>query len=143
MIFKRLTVGALGTNCYLAGDKDNLLVIDPGADADKIIKEIEENSYTVKYIVLTHCHTDHIGAVKEIKEKTQGLVLVSENEKDNYLNNAINLSSYFSTPKAQPAPDMLLKDGEKIASGEYEFKIILTPGHTSGGMCLLCGNILF
>ncbi|MBE7039548.1 MAG: MBL fold metallo-hydrolase [Ruminococcaceae bacterium] len=143
MFFKRLTVGPLGTNCYLAGDKDNLLVIDPGADAGEIIKEIEKSGCTARYIVLTHCHIDHYGAAKEIKEKTKSLVLISEKEKDNYLNDAITLSSYFGSSKGKPAPDMLLKEGEKIVSGEYEFKVIETPGHTSGGICLLCGNILF
>ena len=143
MVFKKIEVGRLKTNCYLAGDKDNLLVIDPGANADKIIKEIEENGYTVKYIVLTHCHFDHFGVVGDIKEKTGAVVLISENEKENYLKDTINLSFHFRNSSAPCAPDILLKEGDKIKSGEFEFEVIETPGHTSGGICLLCGNILF
>lgn len=143
MFFKKLEVGSLGTNCYLAGDKDNLLVIDPGADAERILNEIEKNGGKARYIVLTHCHFDHTGAVKEIKEKTGAKIMISEKEKANYLNSGVTLSSHFGSDEIPPVPDILLKEGDIIESGEYEFKVIETPGHTSGGICLLCGKILF
>jgi len=143
MINKRLMVGELGTNCYLTGDKDNLIVIDPGGDAAKILNVINENSYKVKYIVLTHCHYDHIGAVSEVKEKTNAEILISENEKRNYMSTGVTLQNMFGDASMITPPDMLLKEGEIIKSGEYEFKVIETPGHTSGGICLLCGDKLF
>ena len=136
-------VGELGTNCYLTGDKDNLIVIDPGGDAAKILNVINENSYKVKYIVLTHCHYDHIGAVSEVKEKTNAEILISENEKRNYMSTGVTLQNMFGDASMITPPDMLLKEGEIIKSGEYEFKVIETPGHTSGGICLLCGDKLF
>lgn len=143
MINKRILVGELGTNCYLAGDKDNLLVIDPGDDAEKILRAIDENNYKVKYIVLTHCHYDHIGAVDAVKERTNAKVLISAEEKENYMSRNVNLRKWFGDDVELLKPDVLLKEGEIIKSGEYEFEVVETPGHTSGGICLLSGNILF
>lgn len=143
MIIKRIVVGQLGTNCYLAGDKDNLLLIDPGDDAEKLCRVIEENKYKVKYIVLTHCHYDHIGAVNEVKKKTNAKVLLSEKEKENYMSESVTLKSYFGDDTELLEPDILLKEGESVKSGEYEFMVIETPGHTSGGMCLFGEGVLF
>ena len=143
MIIKKVVVGNLATNCYFAGDKDNLLIIDPGDEAKRLLQIIDGEGYRVKYIVLTHCHYDHIGAVNEIKEKTGAKLLISEKEKGNYLSDAVNLRSYFGDTKQIELPDVLLKEGDIIESGEYKFKVIETPGHTSGGICLLCGDALF
>ena len=78
MILKTIVVGSIMENCYLAGDANELLVIDPGGDAEKILAEIEKNSYRVKYIVVTHCHSDHIGAVNAVKERTGAKIVLSE-----------------------------------------------------------------
>ncbi len=143
MIVEKLVVGNLEENCYLTGDKDELIVIDPGDEADRILKRIDEKGYKVKYIVLTHCHFDHIGAVYEIKEKTKAKLLVSEKEKSNYLNTSVNLSGYSGRSIKLANIDELLCEGDKIKSGELDFKVIETPGHTSGGICLICGEHLF
>ncbi|MBR2499999.1 MAG: MBL fold metallo-hydrolase [Clostridia bacterium] len=143
MIVEKLVVGNLQENCYLVGDKDELIVIDPGDEAERILKRIDEKGYKVKYIVLTHCHFDHIGAVCDIKEKTKAKLLISEREKDNYLNQGVNLSGFSGMPVSITDPDELLFEGDKVKSGEFEFEVINTPGHTSGGICLLCGKHLF
>ena len=143
MILKTIVVGSIMENCYLAGDANELLVIDPGGDAEKILAEIEKNSYRVKYIVVTHCHSDHIGAVNAVKERTGAKIVLSEREKENYLDSNVNLMRGFGLNHQPEPPDVLLGDGAVISSGQYSFRAIQTPGHTSGGMCLLCGDVLF
>lgn len=143
MELKKIEVGSLGTNCYLTGDKDEIIIVDPGADADKIMEIIEKNEYTVKYIVLTHCHYDHTGAVRELKEKTNAVLMISEEENVNYSDSGVTLNSYFGDTTPPVKADVLLKEGDIIKSGKYEFKVIETPGHTSGGICLLCDGYLF
>lgn len=143
MFLKQIIVGSLGTNCYLAGDKENLLLIDPGADTQRILKTINENECKVKYIVLTHCHYDHIGAVEELCKDLGVKVLISRKEKENYMSNAVTLRSYFGDSSKIKEPDILLEEGDIISSGNFQFKVIETPGHTSGGICILCDDILF
>lgn len=143
MILKKTEVGTLGTNCYFAGDKNDIILIDPGAEAQKILRIAEENEYKIKKIVLTHCHYDHIGAVDKIKSETKATVYISENELENYMKSNVNLNSFFGDNLVPEKPDVLLKEGDIIKSGDYEFKVINTPGHTSGGICLLCENVLF
>ena len=143
MIIKKVVVGRLSTNCYLTGDENNLLIIDPGDEAKRLLQFVEKEGFKVKYIVLTHCHYDHIGAVSEIKEKTGAKLLIGEKEKGNYLSDGVSLRSYFGDEKQAELPDVLLKEGDIIESGEYRFKVIETPGHTSGGICLLCDDALF
>lgn len=143
MILKKVIVGELEVNCYFVGDKDELIVIDPGSDSDKILGIIKANNFTVKYIVLTHCHYDHIGAVYDLKEKLGAEIVVCEKEKNNYLNTAVNLAGHFCAGAIIAPPDICVKEGDVIKSGEFEFKVIETPGHTSGGMCLYIDGHLF
>lgn len=142
MILETIVVGNLMVNCYLVGDANELMVVDPGDEAEKIFEIIWENKYHVKYIVLTHCHYDHIGGVRFLKEKTGANIVVCKHEKQNYLTPSINLSAHFGQTQAPPQPDMLVDDGDVITSGSYEFTVIHTPGHTGGGMCLLYRDIL-
>lgn len=143
MITEKIVVGNLQENCYLAGDSDALCVIDPGDEADRILSVIEEKGYKVKYILLTHCHFDHVGAVYEIKEATGAKLVMPEAEKENYLSKNVSLSRFFGGGIKKTEPDILLKDGESIKAGNAEFKMILTPGHTSGSCSYLCENVLF
>lgn len=143
MILKKAEVGELAVNCYLCGDADELIIIDPGSESEKILKIINDNNFKVKYIVLTHCHYDHIGAVYDLKEKLGAEIIVCEKEKSNYLNTSVNLATHFCAGCTIAPPDMCVKEGDIIKSGEFEFKVIETPGHTSGGMCLYSGDCLF
>ena len=143
MVLKKVVTGYIEENCYLAGDEDELLVIDPGDDAENIMNAVISGGYKVKYIVLTHCHYDHIGAVEEIKKQTGAQRVVCEKEKENYLNPDVSMLFRFGGGKVAVPPDLTVKEGDEIKSGDYSFKVIETPGHTSGGMCLLCEDALF
>ncbi len=143
MVLEILPVGQLEENCYLVGDENELLVIDPGAQGDKILAHINEKNYHVAYVVLTHCHYDHVGAVAEVLEATGAKLLMGAKEKENYFNKVVTLCGYFGAELKLCEPDKLLNEGDVVTSGEYRFKILETPGHTSGSICLLGEEVLF
>ena len=99
MILKRLKVEtSLGepTNCYIVTDEETkeTLVIDPGGEADKIIEMLDILEAKLKYIYLTHCHADHIGAITEIKNKKGGKILIHRDDAEGLNNENINLSDW-------------------------------------------------
>lgn len=145
MYMERIPVGIYGTNCYILGcDKTKkAAVIDPGGDADKILKLIQEKDFDLEYIILTHGHGDHIGAVEEIKNKTNANILIHKDDEYLIKDANKNLSSMMSCPDVELEADKLLNDGEIIKLGELEIKVIHTPGHTPGGISLKVDNMLF
>ncbi|NLK21102.1 MAG: MBL fold metallo-hydrolase [Epulopiscium sp.] len=136
MIIKMIPVGMMGVNCYIVGDKltKKGAVIDPGAEGSKIIEEIKKEDINVEYILLTHGHFDHIGAVKKVKEFTKAKVIIHEEGKA-YLNNPdLNLSGVIAHKGFTEEADETVINGEKINIGNLEFEIIHTPGHTLDGL---------
>ncbi len=145
MFLKKIVIGMLGVNCYLVGEPDELLAIDPGGSADEICAFLDSHEYQVKHIVLTHCHFDHMLAANALKEKTGATIFTGLNEKENLLNSSINLTARFTRTPVSLDADRYVSDGDIISSGNYVFSVIETPGHTSGGVCLYCEDesILF
>lgn len=143
MIIEKIPVGELEENCYLVGDPKALVVIDPGDAGERITARIKEKGYKVKYVVLTHCHYDHIGAVADVIEATGAALLLGAEEKDNYFDRHVSLCGYFKPKPMLCQPSELLQDGDQIDAGAYRFQVITTPGHTSGSLCLLCNDALF
>ena len=113
MEIKTVKVGMLQTNCYLLVSEKELLVIDPGAEADRILEEIKKIAAKAKYIINTHNHFDHISANKEVKEKTGAEILVG------------------------------LKEGDEIKIGKAFLKVLHTPGHAEESICLLGDDFIF
>ena len=147
-----LTLSMMQTNCYIVSNRDTkeCVVIDPASSAEHIRDTINRNGYTLKAILLTHGHFDHIGGAKRLKSFFDVPILAAEAEKPVLLNTAVNLSDEFGGDCSLEA-DMYLQDGEEIAPAGFQIKTILTPGHTCGGMCyyvpeesvLFCGDTLF
>lgn len=128
------------TNCYIVADEETkeAFIIDPGAEAEKIIEMVKILKVKVKYIILTHCHGDHIGALNEIKEKLEGQILIHRAEAEGLYKEEINLSYYIGIDSPELEADSRLDDKDKIHLGNIEFEIIHTPGHTKGGICIYC-----
>jgi hydroxyacylglutathione hydrolase len=140
---RRLVVGPLGTNCYVMKSGEELVVIDPGGDAETIIAETEKLGGTVKYVIDTHGHIDHIAANSEVIEATGAELLVHELDAKLLAHPDRNLSSMMGMRFTSPVPNRLLKEGDKVAVGEDEMTVLHTPGHTPGGICLLATGYAF
>lgn len=138
MHIKTLTVGPIEENCYVVSDEKTreCAVIDPGDEAGRILDYIEDEKLTVRCILLTHAHFDHVGAVAEIMDET-GCEL--------YMNAKDNGVCIGSGEEAYSAPEgtKFYSDGDKISVGELLFRVIETPGHTPGSVCLICGDAMF
>lgn len=145
MIIERIPAGIYAVNCFIIGCEEtkNAAVIDPGGDAEDIMKYIDEHGLTLQYILLTHGHGDHIGGIPDIKAKKDVPVFIHEGDASMLRNANINLSKLMSGPDIEIIPDRLLKDGEMIKLGALELHIIHTPGHTPGGICIKVNDILF
>ena len=133
-------------NTYLVYDENtkNGLVIDPGYECEGIIKTVQELGVKIKYVLITHCHYDHISSLEPLREKTGCLLVSSENGSKNVINPDINLSlhglGYEINAKKS---DVVLKDNEEISLDSLKIKCIYTPGHTNCGACYMINNNLF
>ena len=139
MIVKTYPLGSLQTNCYIAIDEDTnkAAIIDPGAQANYLIKEIEALGINIDVILLTHCHFDHDGAVTELKDKYKVDVYLNEAEEE-YMN--IDTTGIFGK---LPKFYKYFNEGQEIKVGNLTFKTIFTPGHTKGGTCFLVEDNVF
>jgi len=141
MILKRIKVNAgaiLGINCYIVQDENTkeAMVIDPGGSPAKIIEMLDAINAKVKYIFLTHCHGDHIGAVNEIREKCGGTVLIHREDEPGLRNPDVNLSNHIGMGNLSIENVSRLNEDDLIHVGDLEFKTIHTPGHTVGSISL-------
>lgn len=129
-----LVLGEYQVNCYLVSDEAGRgVIIDPGYEAEKILRTVKERELDIKAVFLTHGHFDHIGGVKTLAQ-------------------ALNCPVYLH-PKEVTLPPYLTQgllyyteeygQGDEIAVGDLTFRVIETPGHTNGSVCLLCGDCLF
>lgn len=143
MILKRIKINAgaiMGENCYIIQDENTkeTMIIDPGNTPDTLIEMLDAMQVKLKYIFLTHCHGDHIGGVKAIKEKYGGKILINRNDAEGLKNTDINLSTHIGLDPVIIQEDARVDDEDILHIGNLEFKVIYTPGHTVGSMCLYC-----
>lgn len=138
-----LVLGQLGVNCYILTDNGEAAVIDPGAECDKIIQHIEKSGCTLKKILLTHGHFDHIGAVSELAQKTETPVYVHSGDGKMLTDNSYNLSFLTGEQVKPHTPDVFLDDIKEIELGETVIKVFHTPGHSEGCVSFLWGDRLF
>ncbi|MFH1380671.1 MAG: MBL fold metallo-hydrolase [Candidatus Omnitrophota bacterium] len=134
-------VGSLEANCYLVYDTSSKsgFLIDPGLFDDKIKEKIVSLGLEIKAIINTHGHADHISGNKKF-----GYPIFIHKNDSGFLKNPLkNLSLALGTVSISPRAAKLLNDGDEIKSGEIEFKVIHTPGHTPGGISLRLGNKVF
>jgi len=128
-MLKMMVVGPIQANCYILGCKKTMegIVIDPGDEALRIAKVITDAGLRIKYILITHGHSDHTGAAGELKSIVKAPVWIHK------------LDTYgLGFP-----PDGELFDGQEIEVGTYRIKVIHTPGHSPGGVCLHAPGAVF
>jgi len=145
MVLIRLIVGPLQVNCFILADEKTkeAVVIDPGDDAQTILKIIKEKDLKIKYVVNTHAHFDHVGANKAIKEATGAELLLHEADAPLLAAAANQSRSFGMDPVSSPAADRYVKQGDVLSAGEVSLKVLHTPGHTPGGISLLENGLVF
>jgi glyoxylase-like metal-dependent hydrolase (beta-lactamase superfamily II) len=131
MKVKCFKVGYLSTNCYVVSCEKTkqAAIIDPGLEMEQeakpILDYIKQNDLTVKYIINTHGHPDHISGNKFMKQATGASILIHENH------------------KGRANADKKLKEGDVIHVGNFKLVVLHTPGHTKSGICLLGDEVVF
>jgi glyoxylase-like metal-dependent hydrolase (beta-lactamase superfamily II) len=138
MIHEILPVGMLGCNCSILGDPATreAMVIDPGDDIDQITAILDRHQLTVKSIVITHAHIDHIGGAQKLRALTGAPVYMNEN--DSFLADDLEMQAGWlgiETPQ-NPGIDTPAREGDVLRAGAIEAQVIHTPGHTPGSISL-------
>ncbi|MDZ4168859.1 MAG: MBL fold metallo-hydrolase [Coriobacteriia bacterium] len=135
----RITVGALETNCWVVSDAlgGPSVVIDPGDDAPEILRELGSGACAA--VILTHAHFDHVGAVAQVLAAVDAPLLIHSSDADRLTHDAphgTGGAAFGFAGVTAPAADRLLEDGDTIEAGALELRVLHTPGHTQGGICL-------
>ena len=144
----RVPAGPLSTNCYILIEEETreTAVIDPGGDSDRLLSTLERNDVKVKYILLTHGHFDHTGAVIALKNKYKVPVYITKADYDMILSNTSEL--YYMEGNDGSINNFINED-TVFELGSVKIECIFTPGHTPGGVCfyledmLISGDTLF
>lgn len=143
MLLNTVVVTEFMTNCFILGDEQThqAIVIDPGGEADKILRQIDAMGLTVIAVVNTHAHVDHIGAIRQIKDVTGAQIMMHEAELP-LLQNASRMGRLFGIRIEQPPdPDRLLSEGEVVSLGDgIALSVLETPGHSPGGISLVTSD---
>jgi len=133
-----LTVGPIETNCYIIADGNtrSCAVIDPGAEAQRILDCLESKNLKCRHILLTHGHSDHVDAVSGLLEELDATVYMCE--KDNGMPIGTGKDGY-----TVPEGSVFIKEGDVIEVGDMKIAVMETPGHTPGSVCFICESTLF
>lgn len=144
MILKTLAVGPFAANCYILATETAAegIIIDPGDEASVILQNVSTLGLNIKHIILTHGHIDHVGALKDTKEATGADIAIHTEDAPALSKDLVNRMFGLTYPKPPP-PDRLLGDGDIISFADISLKVLHTPGHSPGSICLLMNDHLF
>lgn len=140
---RRLVVSPFATNCYLAQDGEDVMVVDPGDDGSTILLELARLKGKVQCIVNTHGHIDHVGANKVLRERTGAPLLIGADDAGMLGSPQSNLAVFVGKFTKSPTADRLLNEGDTVTVGRTSFTVYRTPGHTPGGICLVNDAYVF
>jgi glyoxylase-like metal-dependent hydrolase (beta-lactamase superfamily II) len=138
MIHEILRVGPLQCNCSVIADESSreAMVIDPGDDIEDVLSTLNKHGLTVKQIVITHAHIDHVGGAMKLKMATGAPILLNQN--DSTLLKMLDVQAAWlgmATP-GRVQIDHSLGNGDKVSAGSLSADVLHTPGHTEGSICL-------
>lgn len=145
MVVKQLEVGNFSVFCYLVGDEETQegLFIDPSDESARLLSEAKSHGLNkIKYIVNTHCHVDHVMGNAAMVKKTGAKIVIHEKDAPFLTKTDLYLLEMFRATPSPPA-DLLVKEDDVIRVGKVELKVIHTPGHSPGGMCLYTDGMVF
>jgi glyoxylase-like metal-dependent hydrolase (beta-lactamase superfamily II) len=138
MIHEIIPVGPLQCNCSVIGDEGTheAMVVDPGDDINRVLALLRKHGLTVKQIVITHAHIDHVGGAMKLRQATGAPILLNQN--DYSLLKMLDMQAAW-VGMASPGKveiDQALAEGDKLNTGRLEATVLHTPGHTEGSICL-------
>ncbi len=148
MLLRVLELGPFAANCYIVGAEKTKegMIIDPGAEAEAILDMVNQLGLTIKLIVATHSHVDHIMALRKVKEVTGAPFAIHEAESSGKLMQGMARMMGMiagGSGKPPPKPDKLLKEGDYIDIGDLSFRVLHTPGHSPGGISIYGHGVVF
>ena len=144
MILEGFSVGMMDNNCYIIGCEETreAVVVDPGDEGGRILRKLEELKLNCRYIILTHGHVDHLGALGEVRKATKAQVLIHSEDAEMLTSSGRNLSMYTGVNLKFDPPEWVLSDGDVVEVGKVRLEILHTPGHTRGGVTIVAGDSL-
>jgi hydroxyacylglutathione hydrolase len=145
LIIKTLAVGPIMANCFILGCEKTkeAVVIDPGDETDRILSALGELKLTLKYILCTHGHFDHVGGNKKLKQATGADILIHSLDAPMLSQLIVHAASFGLSSENSPPADRTIEDGETISFGEISLKVIHTPGHSPGGVVFYTDRTAF
>lgn len=140
-----MEVGPLSENAYIVAHPatGEAAVVDPGEDAGEILGRLAAQGLSLKKILLTHGHFDHVGGVRLLKERTGATVYIHPDEVERMLGAPLQAAMFGLDVSGPPAPDVLIGEGDVVSLGDQEFRVLHTPGHTPGHVTFVCGRLAF
>ncbi|MGN0642209.1 MAG: MBL fold metallo-hydrolase [Huintestinicola sp.] len=144
-LIKLPPLSEFGVNSYIiVSDKGNGVLIDAPYGGSYILNVLKEKDISLKKLLLTHGHCDHIASAAEIIKATGAEVYIHQADSSKLTNGRTNLTEYFHLPPIDPVFDpVIIHDGDIITQDELSFEVLHTPGHTSGSVCYLLGEDMF
>lgn len=143
MIIKPITGGMFDSVSYLVGDKGKAILIDAGVKGEKVFSVAQEMNLNIEKIILTHGHIDHVTEIDKIVKLTNAKVYIHIDDEMSLSEARYNLSAYTGGAKTFHCKPEILRNGSVIQLEKLEFRIIHTPGHTPGSICIEVNNNLF
>lgn len=144
MDIKTFVSKSMDENCYAVNIDGEICIIDPGEFSAELEVYVNNNIDKIKYILLTHCHFDHIMGVTQIKNLSPNIkVVIHTLETRGLLNPDINLGTFAGADNLSLSADETVTEGDIIKLGSKEITVMHTPGHTVGSVCYMVDNILF